>query len=305
MQPYPLGIRRATYKDRPAVRITTSALSALFLPADGGKLVSVKANTDGFEFLCQNPASTYARLAYDGSYVQSECASWDDMFPTIDPYTPATGAYAGVTYPDHGEVCRLPMEVTTASDRLVMTCTSRLFALSFEKAVSPAPDGSLCMTYTIRNHGHEDFPYIWAAHCMLRGADDLVVRTPYSANAPVAYMFGPDGRDVFPRDRLMGYAPGKGAAYKYYYTQPTDGGFVGAEYTSSGHAFEMDYRADAAAIPYIGIWINNGSFRDYYNIALECASAPYDAPDRAMEKGCCSVLPAGETLRFALHVRVI
>lgn len=306
MNPNSCGIRRDTYKDRPAVRVTTAALSALFLPEDGGKLVSVTACRDGFEFLCQNPAAFYAPLAYDGSYVASECASWDDMFPTIDPYTPDAGEYAGVTYPDHGEICRLPMETEMGPDRLVMAADSRLFAIRFEKAVSIEEDGALALTYTIENHGREDFPYIWAAHCMLKGADDLVVRTPYAEDAPVAYMFGPDGRESLPRNRLMGYAPGTGAAYKYYYTEPTACGFVGAEYTASGHTFEMDYRgrADTAAIPYIGIWINNGSFRSLYNIALECASAPYDAPDRAMAKGCCSFLPAGETLRFTLRLRI-
>ncbi len=303
MNTYPCGFARDTYKDRPAVRVTTPALSALFLPEDGGKLVSVQA-PDGFEFLCQNPAEIYARLAYDGAYVQSECASWDDMFPTIDPYTPTAGDCAGVTYPDHGEVCRLSMDTALGDDALLMSCVSRLFPIRYEKAVTVTTDGAIALAYTIENNGREDFPYIWAAHCMLRGADDLKVLTPYAADAPVAYMFGPEGREAFPRDRLMGYAPSQGAAYKYYYTEPTAGGFIGGAYTASGHTFEMDYRADADAIPYIGIWINNGGFRDYYNIALECATAPYDAPDRAMEKGCCSILPAGETLRFTVYVRV-
>ena len=48
----------------------------------------------------------------------------------------------------------------------------------------------------------------------------------------------------------------------------------------------------------------NGGFKDYYNIALECASAPYDAPHKAMAKGYCSVLPAGESLTFTVRVRV-
>ncbi len=304
MNAFPLGVTRDIYKDRPAVRVTTRTLSALFLPEDGGKLVSVTAVADGFEFLCQNPAERYTRLAYDGAYVASECASWDDMFPTIDPYTPETGDYAGVTYPDHGEVCRLPMDTTVTGEMLILSCTSRLFPIVYAKAVTVDADGALVLSYMIENNGREDFPYIWAAHCMLKGADDLVVRTPYAADASAAYMFGPEGRETLPRDRLVGYAPGKGAAYKYYYTEPTEGGFIGGVYTASGHAFEMDYRDSASAIPYIGVWINNGSFRDYYNIALECASAPYDAPDRAMAKNCCSVLPAGETLRFTVRVRV-
>ena len=298
------AITPAVYKSRPALRVETAALTALFLPEDGGKLVSVTSNRDGFEFLCQNPSPDYARLAYDGSYVDSECASWDDMFPTIDPYTPDSGEYAGITYPDHGEVCRLPMTVTTEGDSVTLSCTSRLFAVDFEKRITPEQDGALALTYTIRNCGREDFPYIWAAHCMMQGADDLRVETPYPADAPVAYMFGPEGRESFPRDRLMGYGAGTGAAYKLYYTEPTDGGFLRAVYTESGHAFEMDYRDSAAAIPYVGLWINNGSFKNYYNIALECASAPYDAPHKALERGYCSVIPAGESLTFTLRVRV-
>ncbi len=298
------AITPAVYKSRPALRVETATLTALFLPEDGGKLASVKSNRDGFEFLCQNPSPDYARLAYDGSYVDSECSSWDDMFPTIDPYTPDSGEYAGITYPDHGEVCRLPMTVTTEGDSVVLSCTSRLFAVDFEKKITPEADGALALTYTIRNHGREDFPYIWAAHCMLVGTDDLRVETPYPADAPAAYMFGPEGRETFPRDRLMGYGAGTGAAYKLYYTEPTDGGFLRAVYTESGHAFEMDYRDSAAAIPYVGLWINNGSFKGYYNFALECASAPYDAPHKALERGYCSVIPAGETLTFTVRVRV-
>lgn len=297
------AITHAIYKDRPALRVNTATLSALFLPEDGGKLVSVTSNGDGFEFLCQNSAPTYARLAYDGSYVNSECSSWDDMFPTIDPYTPEEGEYAGVTYPDHGEVCRLPMETAVEGDSLIFFCTSRLFAVDFEKRITPENDGALCLTYTIRNNGREDFPYIWAAHCMLQGADDLTVQTPYPADAPVAYMFGPDGRETLPRDRLTGFEAGCGAAYKFYYTAPTDGGFLAATYTRTGHRFEMDYRENAAAIPYVGLWINNGEFKDYYNIALECATAPYDAPHKAMEQGYCSVIAAGERLTFTVRVR--
>ena len=298
------AIMSALYKNRPALQITTKTLTALILPEDGGKLASIISNRDGFEFLCQNPAPDYARLAYDGIYIQSECASWDDMFPTIDPYTPETGEYAGITYPDHGEVCRLPMTVAVEGDSVILSCTSRLFAIDFEKKVTPEADGAMAITYTIRNNGREDFPYIWAAHCMMKGADDLRVETPYAADAPVAYMFGPDGREAFPRDRLMGDGVGPAIAYKYYYTQPTDGGFLRAVYTESGHSFEMDYRDSFAAIPYVGLWINNRNFKNYYNIALECASAPYDAPHKAMEKGYCSVISAGESLTFTVRIRV-
>lgn len=299
----PCCIQTETYKDRPAIRVETGTLTALFLPEDGGKLASLTA-ADGFEFLCQNPAPAYARLAYDGRYIESECASWDDMFPTIDPYTIPQGALAGMTLPDHGEICRLALMVEPIADGVALQVDSRQFPLSFRKEIRSECDGALALTYVLSNRGDTPFPCLWAAHCMLRGQDDLRIDTPFAADAPVDYMFGATAADNRPRDRLTGYAPGTGAAYKFYYTSPAPEGWLSGTYTASGHRFELDYRADVAAVPYVGIWINNGGFRNYYNIALECCTAPYDAPDKAEAHGYSAVLPPHDEVRFTLRVRI-
>lgn len=110
------------YKDRPAIRVDTGALTALFLPEDGGKLASLKAR-DGYEYLYQGPESRYRRLTVDGSYIEAECSGWDDMFPTIDPYQPE-----GLPpYPDHGEICRIPLEHIHGADSDLLRADSRLF----------------------------------------------------------------------------------------------------------------------------------------------------------------------------------
>jgi len=299
-----MSITTTTYKSRPALAVRTSALTALFLPEDGGKLASITA-TDGFEFLCQNPSPDYAPLAYDGSYVNAECASFDDMFPTIDPYTLPDGEYEGITYPDHGEMCRLAYAVTPRGSGVALSASSRILPLTYEKVITPQADGSLTITYVIENRGNQSLPFIWAAHCMLRGQDDLRVLSPYPKDTPITYMFGATHGDGLPLDRLSGYQPGLGRAYKYYFDEPSDGGFVGAVYRDSGHRFEMDFGTPfGSALPYLGVWINNGSFKNYYNIALECATAPYDAPDRAMQSGYCSEIPKGSRWEFTLRIRV-
>ena len=298
-----MSITRTTYKSRPALAVTTHTMTALFLPEDGGKLASVKA-ADGFEFLCQNPSPDYAPLAYDGSYVDSECASFDDMFPTVDPYTLAEGDYAGVTYPDHGETCRLSYKVTQRGLGVALSADSRILPLTYEKIITPQADGSITITYAIENRANEPFPFIWAAHCMLRGQDDLRILTPYPEDTPLTYMFGATHADGLPLDRLSGYCPGSGRAYKYYFDEPSDGGFVSAIYKDSGHRFEMDFGTPfGSALPYLGVWINNGEFKDYYNIAIECATAPYDAPERAMQSGYCSEIPRKSKWEFTLRIR--
>lgn len=116
------------YKDRPAIRVDTGALTALFLPEDGGKLASLKAR-DGYEYLYQGPESRYRRLTVDGSYIEAECSGWDDMFPTIDPYQPE-----GLPlYPDHGEICRIPLEHIHGADSDLLRADSRLFPSPFPR----------------------------------------------------------------------------------------------------------------------------------------------------------------------------
>ena len=103
-----MTVKCSHFKNRTAVSIQSNSLKATFLPDDGAKMASLIRIRDGKELLAVKPDETYRVLTYDGDYVSSECSGFDDMFPTVDPYTPTEGAYRGITYPDHGETCRIP-----------------------------------------------------------------------------------------------------------------------------------------------------------------------------------------------------
>lgn len=282
-------IERTSYKDRPAYRVTGERLSAVFLPEDGGKMASL---WDGRrEFLAQAPGACYRRLLPDGEYVPSECSGFDDMFPTIDLYTPDAGIYRGITYPDHGEVCRYPMEICQGADSLEFTFDSRRFDIRFRKRIR-CEDGGIAIRYAIENHGPEAFPYIWAAHCMLQAEADAQIVFPYDEAAPIRTMFGRQ----LSRIQTEPYAP-DGESYKYYFAEPIQAGWCGYRY-ADGTTLLLQY--PERIVRYLGVWINNGSFKSMYNIALEPCTAPYDKPDEAMAQGCCSVLQPGETLQFRL-----
>lgn len=282
-------IERATYKDRPAWRVRGERLTALFLPEDGGKMASL---TDGSrEFLAQAPGTVYRRLDYDGEYVPSECSGFDDMFPTIDPYTPASGMYQGKTYPDHGEVCRCPMQVKQTGEALEFSCRSRLFETRFSKRISGA-EGGIAVDYTLSNDGAEPFPYIWAAHCMLAASPDARIVSPYKQDAPINTMFGRQ----LSLEKTESYSTA-GESYKYYFTEPIPEGWCGYRY-ADGKTLMLRYPEQV--VKYLGVWINNGSFKSMYNIALEPCTAPYDRPDAAMRQECCSVIPPLSSVRFRL-----
>lgn len=277
--------------------IGSNALYATFLPEDGGKMASLK-NTAGFEYLAQAPGKNYQILNYTGNYVDSECSGFDDMFPTIDPYTPKKGFYKGIIYPDHGEVCRMPSEYSMNEESVTFAFQSRFFKTVFSKTVR-AEGEAIVLHYKIENHADEDFPYIWAAHCMLCGDPDAEITTPYGPEAPIRKMFGKQEAAEMNRKSLSHYSA-DGDSYKFYYLYRIKEGFCGYRYPSQRQTLMLRY--DAEKVPYLGLWLNNGSFKGMYNIALEPCTAPFDSPGEAQKCHMQSVIKAHGSFEFSLRI---
>lgn len=291
-------IRKANYKDRPAICVETGKLRALFLPEDGGKLASLQAKSDNWEFLTQTDNEAYRVLTYDGSYVDAECSACDEMFPTIDPCTPSPNF--GM-YPDHGEVCRMQHDVFTEDDSVRFFVTSRNLDYTYQKKVTCDDEGNLVLAYTIENPTSYPFPNLWAMHCMLRGDPSAQLVLPYKPDAPAEIMFGPDNAAELPRDRLLPYQSG-GATYKFYYLESMQQGICGCVYRCNGHKFLLEF--DKEKLPYLGIWLNSGGFKDMYNLALEPCTAPFDTPDRAEARGYGNWIGPCGKLQFSVRIIV-
>jgi len=285
------------YKDRPAVTVESDELAAVFLPEDGAKLASLVRRRDGRELLAQRPWESYRRLAFDGEYISAECSGFDDMFPTVDPCAPGDGA----AYPDHGECCRLSYEYTQAGDRAIFRASSRLFPIEYEKSAEAQEDGSILTSYRITNAGSGPFRFLWAGHIMLNGSDDMRVITPFAHDTPTELMFATAGTDAdrLPRDRLMGHAPGLGAAYKFYYLERMPEGRFGASY---GDGSSLIFEVDPEKLPYLGIWLNNGEFQGEYTVTPEPCTVPFDSPERASGRGLVSYIPAGGSFGFDIRM---
>ncbi len=294
--------KNAQFKDRPAVCVQSTALKATLLPKDGAKMASLIRLSDGKELLAVKAHSEYRTLSFDGDYVSSECSGFDDMFPTVDPYTAPTGAYAGIPYPDHGETCRIPYEVCVEGDNAVFCAQSKLFPIRYEKRVFAEAD-ALVLAYNVENFGDHPFEFLWAGHIMLQGEDGMELITPFAEDAPTEMMFAPKGADVkaLPKDRLMGYSAGVGAAYKFYYTEQMKEGRFGVRYRDgSSLLFEVDEKK----LSYLGIWLNNGEFQDLYTVTPEPCTVPFDAPDRAAKRGLTSVIAPHSSFSFEIKITV-
>ena len=227
-------LERTQYKDRPAFRLTTSIMEALFLPEDGGKLASIRDGSR--ECLSQAPGETYRRLLPDSDYVASECSGFDDMFPTIDPLVSRWPGLEGANYLDHGEVCRYPMEVKVAGDVLRLSFMSAELPVRFEKQVQGDPvTGDIHIDYRLENLSEVPVPYIWAAHCMLQGDAAGKILLPYPVDAPIRTMFGRQ----LSLNSMEPFSP-EGESYKYYFTEPILKGKIGFRH-SDGRTIWLCY----------------------------------------------------------------
>ena len=296
-------IGKGTYKDREAIIVESKSLRAALLPQDGAKMASLTDLLTGKELLAVRDSEPYRVLTYDGNYIEAECSAFDDLFPTIDPYTPKSGVYQGITYPDHGEWCRIPFDCRIETDRVVFSARSRLYPISYQKSVSESSGGEILIHYSIANEGDEPFEFIWAGHIMLRGEDGMRLITPFEPHAPAETVFVTRGyaMETLPRDRLTGFQPGKGAAYKFYYLDRMKEGFFGVRYPDDK---ELLFRFDETKLPYLGVWINNGEFQGIYNLAPEPCSTPFDSPERAAQKGYGSKIPAKSVFEFEMEISI-
>jgi len=296
-------IYETIFKDRPAIAVESEKLVALFLPKDGGKMASLKRKCDGKELLAVKEGDTYKVLTETGSYVDSECSGFDDMFPTVDPYTPSEGKYKGVTYPCHGEVCRISHEYKILENQVNFFAKSKLFDVTYYKSVAITKNGGFAIRYVIENLGDEDFPFLWAGHVMLKGEDGMRVLTPFPDDTKTEFMFASTGYDTekLPKDRLSGYVPEKGATYKFYYLDKTPEGWFGLSYPDNSKLY-FNYNKDV--LPYLGIWLNNGEFQNIYTITPEPCNLPFDAPHKAAERGLNASIKAKDSFEFVLNIEL-
>lgn len=295
-----MSIQEIRYKGISALSLEGGGLRATILPSQGAKLASLVRLSDGKELLAVKAGEHYRALSYDGDYVSSECSAFDDMFPTVDPYTPTVGSYKGVTYPDHGEVCRIPYAWSAEGACIHLRSASRRFPLQYDKRVLVRED-ALILAYDIQNQADVPFPFLWAGHIMLRGEDGMRLLTPFTEDSPTELMFGPEGAELsrLPKDRLMGFAPGEGAAYKFYYTEPMKEGRFGVSYPDGS---ALLFTVDEKKLPYLGIWLNNGAFQDMYSITPEPCSVPFDSPEKAAARGARSIIPPRASFSFEMKI---
>lgn len=315
-----IQVKKGMYKDIESVIVVTDKLKATFLPSQGGKLTSLVFRETGRDYLAQRKEEKYRKLGLETSYTQAECAAYDDMFPTIDPWAYPDGPLKGLEYLDHGEVARVPHAFTERDGAVCTYMKSGILPYTFEKRITDNARGGLRIEFTATNTGEHDFDFIWAAHFMAVAEEGGYVLSPYpdGAKAEIAFStnaekygergdvctlpYGVDGKTRL--DMSKAYGAGAGDAWKFYYSDAVPEGWLGYQYPSDGTRLMFTFPKDK--VPYAGLWMNDGSggLGMFHNAALEVCTGSFDRPDTARERGQYSVLKTGEPYTWYLEIDI-
>lgn len=122
------------------------------------------------------------------------------------------------------------------------------------------------------------------ALCVFGGLSDREGETrPWGELSPVGVVPNGDGRKY--------YAPGQ-----------VSEGWCALRCERSGDWLRMS--VDAAIVPYLGIWIDEGMVNDRNAIALEPSIGYYDRLERAIANGSAGVVQPGDVCEWTLEVRL-
>jgi galactose mutarotase-like enzyme len=270
--------------------LDSQVLRAVLVPDMGAKIVSLFDKRNGYEWLV-GPIRPVKPAAYGARFVDQDMSGWDEMFPTINACQyPAPGACEGRYLPDHGEVWSLAWECEAASPAaLAASVAGRALPYRLTRLARLTAPDTLQLDYTAENTGAEPLFYLWAAHPQFPANADTRIVLP----EPVTQVYNVvEGATWGKPGTLYGWpeattADGKpwhldqvGPATlqdcrKFYLlpNQPVSGAsLVNAR---AGCALHLTWPPDK--VPYLGLWIDEGTYNTAPVAALEPSTGFYDS----------------------------
>lgn len=286
------------------------------VPEAGAKIVSLFDKVAGYEWLVTPAQSHPFRLFdYGTEYNSNQPGGWDEMFPTIlaCPY-PAPGPWHGIELPDHGELWTLPWQEAGANDGAIrLSVAGRALPYRLTRTLSLVANEVL-FEYELENLGDQPLAYLWAAHPQFAAEPDARILLPGEVSEVINVLplewgpeWGPAGtRNPWPAKEALRQdvvaAPTRGGGRKFYVPPEEPIAWAGLALPDGRSRLIMEW--DAAALPYCGVWIDEGYLNKVSAVAIEPTTAYYDNLAPAWANGQVAVVAAGGRASWRLRVRI-
>lgn len=296
--------------------LKSSELSVEVLPAEGGRISSLKSLQSGVEFLTQSRRDgPYPKAGLGARFQDGPCAGIEECMPTVGPSGAET---EGGPAPDHGDFWQLPWKLLTASDT-----HASLAAVGFSRPLRFSKNlvlenNVLRVAYTVVNSGSTAQSFLYACHPLFAvSAGDHVLLPDEIRELTLNYSKGdrlgasgsvlswPITESRIRLDITLGLDAGTA---EMFYTPRLDEGICGIYRESSAQVLEVSF--DTKRLPYLGLWLCYGGWPSddgeprQYAVALEPTTSPCNTLANAQRTDASVFLKAGETYDWEILFRV-
>ena len=313
-----MSLQETTWNDLPAFSLESDAMHVVIVPQQGGKIASLVDKRTGREWLIQPTELPIPSIPYGAPYIDHDVNSWDEMFPTIVecPY-PVDGAYKGNHLPDHGEIWAMAWDVIeTESDTLGLRVSGRALPYTLIRRAHLTSPDVLELRYEVQNTGDEALYYLWAAHPLFAVDTQTQIVLPEQVtelvNVHDVPPWGAHGnRYAFPHPQtndgkdwdLRRIGPAELVDCRKFFVPPeVRVDWAGLRQDDNGSWLKLSW--DAGQNPYLGLWIDEGTYVKVPTAAPEPMNGYYDSLETAYRNQQVASLEPGETARWNLRVEL-
>jgi galactose mutarotase-like enzyme len=309
---FQINIKRAMrqYKgehlNQDALYLENDVLKLAVLPGLGAKIASLVYKPLNFEVFFQPAKGKYDLPAYGNEFAAYDTSGSDEMFPTIDVC--ADVANPTTQWPDHGEIWALPWQCMFDSKGLYSRVQGVMHNYIFERHIT-LNGNEVNLAYRITNKDNGLLYGLWAFHGLVAVDEQTEILLPgvdKVINVHDSALLGDvDSLHSYPvnaaRIDLSKIAPASTKkSEKYYVNGPLQEGNCSLLLNKKQLEYQLLF--NPKKLPYLGVWINEGGFKNEYNVALEPCNGFYDTAEMAAKNGTLTPLKPGQSITFNLNI---
>jgi len=305
------NILKTTWHNFPALALEGESLRVIIVPDLGAKIVSLYDQLHGREWLVPSIREVKQTI-YGAVFTDQDMSGWDEMLPTI-----IACEWDGAQLPDHGEVWSIPWKLESMESCLTLSVEGISFPYHFVRsALLVAPD-TLELRYSLTNTGQKELPYMWTAHPQFLVDEHTRIIFPTEVTQVVNVIdddpvWGKAGElvswpeaisgtgQVWQLDRVRSV---ENHTCRKIYTLPQQSvSWAALVDEHLGCQLRLEWSSDFA--PYLGLWIDEGTYNTAPVAALEPSNGYYDSLERAVQNQMIPWLKPGQEVIWAMQVKL-